>query len=97
VPAGQQVILLCDSVNLLNATTIAAGAANISLVDGSAGAPSLNFGSETNTGIFRPGSGEFGITVLGVEVLAASNSSGTVGVTVPGFGIFTGGVSGGTF
>jgi hypothetical protein len=30
-------------------------------------------------------------------VLAASNSSGTVGVTVPGFGIFTGGVSGGTF
>ena len=93
VPAGQQVILLCDSVNLLNATTIAAGAANISLVDGTAGAPSLNFGSETNTGIFRPGSGEFGLAVLGIELLALS----ATGVTVPGTGIFTGGVSGGTF
>lgn len=97
IPAGQQVILLCDSVNLLNATTIAAGAANISLVDGTVGAPSLNFSSETNTGVFRPGLGEFGIAVLGVEVFAASNSSGVVGVTVPGFGTFTGGISGGTF
>jgi hypothetical protein len=97
VPAGQQVILLCDSVNLLNATTIAAGAANISLVDGTAGAPSLNFSFEPTTGIFRPASGEFGIAVLGVEVFAASNSSGTIGVTVPGFGTFTGGISGGTF
>jgi hypothetical protein len=93
VPAGQQVILLCDSVNLLNATTIAAGAANISLVDGTAGAPSLNFNSETNTGIFRPGLGEFGLSVLGVEMLALS----ATGVTVPGTGTFTGGISGGTF
>lgn len=97
IPAGQQVILLCDSVNLLNATTIAAGAANISLVDGTVGAPSLNFSSETNTGVFRPGLGEFGIAVLGVEVFAASNSGGVLGVTVPGFGTFTGGISGGTF
>jgi hypothetical protein len=93
VPAGQQVILLCDSVNLLNATTIAAGAANISLVDGTAGAPSLNFNTEPNTGIFRPGLGEFGLSVLGVEMLALS----ATGVTVPGTGTFTGGISGGTF
>ena len=93
VPAGQQVILLCDSVNLLNATTIAAGAANISLVDGSAGAPSLNFNAETNTGIFRPGSGEFGIAILGLQMFVVSAS----GLTVPGTGTFTGGVSGGTF
>jgi hypothetical protein len=93
VPAGQQVILLCDSVNLLNATTIAAGAANISLVDGSAGAPSLNFNAETNTGIFRPGSGEFAIAILGLQMFVVSAS----GLTVPGTGTFTGGVSGGTF
>ena len=93
VPAGQQVILLCDSVNLLNATTIAAGAANISLVDGTAGAPSLNFNTEPNTGIFRPGLGEFGLSVLGVEMLALS----ATGLTVPGTGTFTGGISGGTF
>jgi hypothetical protein len=93
IPAGQQVILLCDSVNLLNATTIAAGAANISLVDGTAGAPSLNFASETSTGIFRPGLGEFGLTILGVQMFALS----ATGLTVPGTGTFTGGISGGTF
>jgi hypothetical protein len=93
VPAGQQVILLCDSVNLLNATTIAAGAANISLVDGTAGAPSLNFASETNTGIFRSGSGQFNLAVLGIQMFALS----ATGVTVPGTGTFTGGVSGGAF
>jgi hypothetical protein len=93
IPAGQQVILLCDSVNLLNATTIAAGAANISLVDGTAGAPSLNFSSETSTGIFRPGLGDFGLTILGVEMFALSS----IGLTVPGTGTFTGGISGGVF
>lgn len=93
VPAGQQVILLCDSVNLLNATTIAAGAANISLVDGTAGAPSLNFASETNTGVFRPGLGEFGIAVLGIQMFDLDAS----GLTIPGTGTFTGGISGGVF
>lgn len=93
VPAGQQVILLCDSVNLLNASTIAAGASTLSLIDGSAGAPSLNFASETSTGVYRPGSGEFGITVLGVK---RSGLTAT-GLTITGTGTFTSGVQGGTF
>jgi hypothetical protein len=67
VPAGQQVILLCDSVNLFNASTIAAGATTLSLVNGSAGAPALNFASEATTGVFRPSSGAFGISILGVQ------------------------------
>jgi len=65
VPAGQQVILLCDSVNLYNASTIAAGASTLALANGSAGAPSLGFSSESTTGIFRPSSGVFGISILG--------------------------------
>jgi hypothetical protein len=65
VPAGQQVILLCDSVNLYNASTIAAGASTLALSNGSAGAPSLGFSSESTTGIFRPASGVFGISILG--------------------------------
>jgi hypothetical protein len=67
IPASQQVILLCDSVNLYNASTIAAGATSLSLVNGSAGAPALNFASETTTGVFRPSSGVFGISILGTQ------------------------------
>jgi hypothetical protein len=93
VPAGQQVILLCDSVNLLNASTIAAGAVNVSLVDGTVGAPSLNFATETSTGIYRPGSGEFGISILGVKLFGLTST----GLNNPGTGNFTGGVQGGTF
>lgn len=93
IPAGQQVILLCDSVNLLNASTIAAGAVNVSLVDGTEGAPSLNFATETSTGIYRPSSGEFGISILGVRLFGLT----ATGLTIPGTGTFTGGVQGGTF
>jgi hypothetical protein len=67
VPAGQQVILLCDSVNLYNASTIAAGATTIALANGSAGTPSLGFSSESTTGVFRPSSGVFGISILGTQ------------------------------
>lgn len=93
VPAGQQVILLCDSVNLFNASTIAVGAVNVSLVDGTVGAPSINFSSETSTGIYRPGSGEFGIAILGVNLFSLTSA----GLVIPGTGTFTGGVLGGTF
>lgn len=93
VPAGQQVILLCDSVNLYNASTIAAGASNVSLVDGTAAAPALNFATETNTGIYRPGSGEFGITIVGTKRFGLT----ATGLAITGTGNFTGGVSGGLF
>lgn len=93
IPAGQQVILLCDSVNLLNASTIAAGAVNVSLVDGTEAAPSLNFATETNTGIYRPGSGEIGMTVLASQVFGLT----ATGLTIYGTGNFIDGVSGGVF
>lgn len=93
VPAGEQVILLCDSVNLLNASTIAAGATNISLVSGTVGAPALNFASETSTGIYRPSAGELGMAILGVKLFGLSSA----GLTISGTGTFTGGISGGVF
>ena len=93
VPAGEQVILLCDSVNVLNASTIAAGATSLSLVDGSAATPSLNFAAETNTGIYRPGSFEIGMSVNGSQRFGLTN----VGLTITGSGTFTTGVSGGAF
>lgn len=87
VPAGNQVILLCDSVNIYNASTIAAGASSFSLDNGSASNPSLNFAAETNTGMYRAASGEIGWSVLGVAAMNLSAS----GLTVPN------GISGGAF
>lgn len=54
---NQQATLVCDGTNVLNATTVITGALAISLIDGSAGAPSLNFSLETNTGMYRPSGG----------------------------------------
>jgi hypothetical protein len=93
VPAGQQVILLCDSQNIYNASTIAAGATTVSLTNGTVSSPSLGFSAETTTGVYRPGSGEFGITVLGAKVAGFTAS----GLSVTGTGTFSGGVSGGAF
>ena len=93
VPAGQQVILLCDSVNLLNASTIAAGTASLSIANGTVGAPSLSFASESNTGVYRPAAGQFGISILGTQRLNVT----ATGVSITGTGTFSGGVSGGTF
>lgn len=95
IPAGQQAILLCDSVNLLNAATIQAGLSNIQIADGNVGSPSLSFANESTTGIYRPGAGQFGVSVLGTQRFRAT----ATGITVTGAGAFSGAVSGttGTF
>tara|TARA_R110000868_G_scaffold379140_1_gene644874 strand:+ start:1307 stop:2536 length:1230 start_codon:yes stop_codon:yes gene_type:complete len=90
---GTQATLVCDSVNLFNANTILAGSSNISLNNGSVGAPSLNFSSETTTGVYRAASGEFNISILGVLRSTVSAS----GLAIVGTGNFTGGVAGGVF
>ena len=90
---GTQATLVCDSVNLYNANTILAGSSNISLNNGSVGAPSLAFASESTTGIYRAASGEFNTTILGVLRSTVSAS----GLAIVGTGTFSGGVLGGTF
>jgi len=91
--AGTQATLVCDSVNLYNANTILAGSSTVSLTNGSVGAPSLNFASETTTGIYRAASGEFNTAILGVLRSTVSAS----GLAIVGTGTFSGGVLGGTF
>ena len=93
VPPGQQVSLICDGVNFLNANTTQAGATVISLVNGSVGTPAMNFAAETSTGIYRPGAGEFAISVLGTR---RANVTST-GLAVTGSGTFTTGIAGGVF
>ena len=93
IPAGGQATVICDGTNFYNANTTQAGATTLSLVNGTAGAPSLNFASETNTGVYRPGAGRFGISILGTARFDLS----ATGLTITGTGTFTGGVSGGAF
>jgi hypothetical protein len=93
ISAGNQATLICDSVNLVNANTVLAGSSAISLINGTVSNPSLNFASESTTGIYRAASGEFNHAILGVlrSTLSAS------GLAIVGTGNFTGGVSGGAF
>jgi hypothetical protein len=93
IPPGQQATLICDGTNFLNANTTQAGATTVSLTDGSVGTPSLNFSAETNTGLYRPASGELGISVLGTKRVSVT----AAGVAVTGSGTFTTGIAGGTF
>jgi len=93
VPAAGQATLVCDATNILNANTTQAGGTSFSLVNGSAASPSLNFGSEVNTGIYRPGAGRFGISVLGNLIMDVE----ATGIDVTGSGNFTAGISGGAF
>ena len=93
IPPGQQATLICDGTNFLNANTVQAGATSISLVNGTVGTPALNFGAETSTGIYRPGAGEFAISVLGTQRVDVT----ATGMTVTGSGTFTTGIAGGVF
>jgi hypothetical protein len=93
VPASGQATLICDGTNFYNANTTQAGSISFSLVNGSAASPSVYFGSETNTGIYRPGAGRFGISILG-SLIADITASG---LAITGTGTFSGGISGGAF
>lgn len=93
IASNQQATLICDSVNLVNANTVLAGASSIGLINGTVGSPALYFGAEASTGVYRAASGEFNIAILGVlrSTLSAS------GLAIVGTGNFTGGIAGGTY
>lgn len=93
VPAGEQATVFCDGTDFYSANTVIVGGATFSLASGTVGAPSLNFVAETNTGIYRPGAGRFGISILGNLVADVT----ATGLAITGSGNFTTGISGGTF
>jgi hypothetical protein len=62
-----RVIAYCDGVNVVSAQSASIGS-NVSIIDGSAGAPSINFSSDSDTGIYRAGTNIFGIAAGGLSV-----------------------------
>jgi len=93
IASNQQATLVCDSVNILNANTVLAGSVSIGLIDGSVASPALYYGNEPTTGMYRAGSGQWNVAILGVLRLTLT----ATGLTYAGTGTFTGGVSGGVF
>ena len=101
IPSGQQVTLACDGTNFFNANTSQAGSVTtVTLGDGTVAAPALTFASETSTGNYRAGAGQFNTAILGVLRSTLSATGLTIAGSVSGTaGTFTGAVSGttGTF
>jgi len=95
ISAGNQATLICDGTNFYNANTVQAGASVSALANGSVSNPSLYFASEPTTGVYRPGTGTFGVTILGSDVFDVN----TTGINVTGTVTATSyvGIDGGTF
>lgn len=74
VGQSQRAVLLCDGTIVTSAQTAPTTSIQ-SLLDGSVTAPSLNFSSKTNTGIYKFSTDGFGISVGGVAQLT-SNGAG---------------------
>ena len=79
--AQGQVGTASDPLTKLYADAVDAGdvtADVVQLGDGSAGAPSLAFSGETDTGLYRPGSGMLGLAASGTDGLTVDAARGEV-------------------
>lgn len=100
IPAGNQASVICDGYNFYNANTIQAGGTVITLLDGTAGAPSLSFLNETTTGLYRSAAGHMNVSILGTDAVDISGSTldaTDLDITTTGTGNFEDGISGGNF
>lgn len=68
---------------LVNNNTVISSGALIRANNGSASTPAFSFLNDTNTGIFRPTSGQMGLVSSGTEVMRIATSSVAIGTTSP--------------
>ena len=90
VPQGQTYIIICDGTNVYSASGSGGGGgggSSLTLANGAAASPSLNFVGDTTTGLYLPASGQLGFAISGVNAGTLSSS----GLLLPV------GISGGTF
>ena len=85
VPQGQTLTVICDGTNVYNSSSAAGGSivSNLTLASGSAAAPSLNFVTNTNTGLYQPATNQIGFAVNGANAmtLSATNLSVPAGIS----------------
>ena len=90
VPQGQTLTVICDGTNIFNSSSASGGTLTnlaITLGQGSAAAPAVNFTGNLNTGIYQPTTNQVAMSLNGSNALTLTTS----GLFVPA------GVSGGTF
>ncbi len=73
IPQSAKIIAICDGTDVFSAQSVSAST-SISLIDGSAAAPSLNFSSQTNTGLYKAGAQGIGVTVNGAPAITIEPS-----------------------
>jgi hypothetical protein len=84
LPQGQTVIAICDGTNVYNAQTASVTGSTITLANGSAAAPSLNFLGDTATGMFLIGTGQLGFSLTGTQGMSLSANGLFVPEGIPG-------------
>jgi len=88
LPQSQTVIAICDGTNVYNAQTASLSTLTaLTLGNGSAATPSLNFVGDNYTGLYLVGSNQLGFSIGGVNKMTLT----ATGLLLPG------GISGGTF
>lgn len=68
VSRNQRVTALCDGTNVYAASSPSSGNATISLIDGSATDPAMNFSTALQTGFYKGALGGIGYTFAGVTI-----------------------------
>lgn len=81
---NQTVIAICDGTNVYNSQTSFSGITSITLDNGSASQPSLNFVGDTATGVYLVGSGQLGFAVGGANGMTLTTTGLLVPVGIPG-------------
>lgn len=94
IPQSSSLVLTCDGTNVYNAASgVSSTYSSLSVGDGSTAVPSLKFSSEPTTGIYKPTTGQLGVSILNSQVAYFSSA----GLDVTGAVTASGGISGGTF
>ena len=84
---GQTIIAICDGTNVYNSqTSTSSSLAALTIGNGSAAAPSLNFTGDTTTGVYLVASGQLGFSTGGSNGMTLTSSGLLVPVGILGGG-----------
>ena len=82
---SQTIIVICDGTNVYNAqTATVTSTTSLTLGNGAAASPTLNFTGDTSTGLYLVGSGQLGFSAAGVNGMTLATTGLRVAVGIPG-------------